>query len=417
MRVALCFANFGPYHLARLQACHRLDGLATVGVQLAKEQSEYLWSASAPCVESIVSDRPLESVAPSEWPQLVSRFFAQLEPDVCAIAGYSHPGMLAMLDWCNRNGRPAVLMSDSTRYDDVRRWWKESFKRRLLRRYSAAFVAGVRHREYLQSLGFRKPISVGYDVVDNAHFCPVSTPLPSVSLELPRRPFFLACARFIQKKNLPRLLEAYAAYRSAINEHTAVSREEDPNLSALPPSSSCYREVARAKLWDLVLLGEGPLRPALSAQIQALGLQDSVLMPGFKPYEELPTYYARASAFVHCSTSEQWGLVVNEAMASGLPVIVSHRCGCVPELVHEGENGFTFEPTDTVALSALMTRIAQMPESARRIMGQASQRIVQSWDLECFSLGLQAACRSAKQSGMAQLNWIDTLVLLAVTRR
>jgi 1,2-diacylglycerol 3-alpha-glucosyltransferase len=53
-----------------------------------------------------------------------------------------------------------------------------------------------------------------------------------------------------------------------------------------------------------------------------------------------------ASAFIQASTTEQWGLVVNEAMASGLPVLVSERCGCAPDLVKNGVNGYTFDPYD-----------------------------------------------------------------------
>ncbi len=78
------------------------------------------------------------------------------------------------------------------------------------------------------------------------------------------------------------------------------------------------------------------------------------ILPGFKPYDELPVYYALANAFVHASTSEQWGLVVNEAIATGLPVIVSNRCGCAPELVNG--NGFTFDPTNEDELTDAAVR-------------------------------------------------------------
>src|SRR6185369_3826531 len=103
-----------------------------------------------------------------------------------------------------------------------------------------------------------------------------------------------------------------------------------------------YRAKVGKSAWKLVLLGDGPTN--LIRLIADLELQDSVLLPGFKQYEELPTYYGLANAFVHASTSEPWGLVINEAVASGLPVIVSNRCGCAPELVNG--NGFTFDPTN-----------------------------------------------------------------------
>ena len=74
------------------------------------------------------------------------------------------------------------------------------------------------------------------------------------------------------------------------------------------------------------------------------------------------------TAFVHASASEQWGLVVNEAMAAGLPVIVSERCGCAPDLVREGVNGLTFDPCDVAELAGLMERVAAMADWQRAAM-------------------------------------------------
>ena len=81
---------------------------------------------------------------------------------------------------------------------------------------------------------------------------------------------------------------------------------------------------------------------------------EDVLLPGFKQYPELPLYYGLAGAFVLPSLTEPWGLVVNEAMAAGLPVVVSDRCGCASDLVRPGENGFAFDPCDIEQLAALL---------------------------------------------------------------
>ena len=141
----------------------------------------------------------------------------------------------------------------------------------------------------------------------------------------------------MEKKNLPKLIEAYAEYRI---------RSE---------SGSQKPEVIDSKaLWELVLLGDGPLKTDLRRLISDLRLNEHVHLPGFKQYEELPVYYGLAKAFVHASTTEQWGLVVNEAIASGLPVIVSNRCGCAPELVNG--NGFTFDPGNRHELVARLVR-------------------------------------------------------------
>ena len=132
------------------------------------------------------------------------------------------------------------------------------------------------------------------------------------------------------------LIRAYARYR-----RLADSREDGQRAKDNRP-------------WDLVLLGDGPLKADICRLISDFRLHGHVHLRGFIQYRELPAYYALADAFVHASTTEQWGLVVNEAMATGLPVIVSNRCGCVPDLVAEGKNGFTFDPGSVESLAKLM---------------------------------------------------------------
>ena len=142
-----------------------------------------------------------------------------------------------------------------------------------------------------------------------------------------------------------------------------------------------------------MLLGDGPLREALNSQLSTLNLHSHVRLPGFKQYDELPVYYALAKAFVHASTTEQWGLVVNEAIASGLPVIVSNRCGCVPELVQG--NGFTFEPTDEHELGSRLLQMASLSDDERRRLGDASYRIAANFAPERFGEGLEQAAQLA----------------------
>src|ERR1041384_6485360 len=158
--------------------------------------------------------------------------------------------------------------------------------------YCAARVGGQHHIDYLVELGMpRERIFTGYDVVDSAYFLRRAGEVRGQKSEcrkkfgLPEN-YFLASARFIEKKNLATLIRAYAAYTQ---KSEAIGN----------PS------------WHLVLLGDGPLREALNSQLSTLNLHGQVHLPGFKQYEELPVYYALANVFVHASTSEQWGLVVN----------------------------------------------------------------------------------------------------------
>jgi glycosyltransferase involved in cell wall biosynthesis len=163
-----------------------------------------------------------------------------------------------------------------------------------------------------------------------------------------------------------------------------------------------------------VLLGDGPLRETLNAQLSTLNLHPYVHLPGFKRYDELPVYYALANAFVHASTTEQWGLVVNEAVASGLPVIVSDRCGCVPELVNG--NGFTFDPLDEHQLASLLLQMALLPEDERKRLAEASCKIAENFTPVRFADGLERAATKAVNLTRKRLGVIDRALLFAAAR-
>jgi 1,2-diacylglycerol 3-alpha-glucosyltransferase len=136
-----------------------------------------------------------------------------------------------------------------------------------------------------------------------------------------------------------------------------------------------------------------------------------VHLPGFKPYDQLPVYYALANAFVHASTTEQWGLVVNEAIASGLPVIVSNRCGCVPELVNG--NGSTFDPTNENELATQLVEMAALPDQERKDLGDNSYKIAANFAPERFGEGLERAASMAMGVPQKRLGIIDRALLLA----
>jgi glycosyltransferase involved in cell wall biosynthesis len=255
-------------------------------------------------------------------------------------------------------------------------------KRRVVNLYSAALVGGQRHVEYVVELGMpSERVFTGYDVVDNDYFRQRAEEVRSQRSEVRQKyglpeNYFLASARFIEKKNLPRLIRAYAEYRKPCR--ASVSDAERSEVAGNTP-------------WDLVLLGDGPLRGTLSSQLSSLNLHAHVHLPGFKRYDELPVYYALAKAFVHPSTTEQWGLVVNEAIASGLPVIVSNRCGCVPELVQD--NGFTFDPLSGNELTARLLDMGSLSDHDLERLREASRRIAARFGPDRFGEGLEQAAR------------------------
>jgi 1,2-diacylglycerol 3-alpha-glucosyltransferase len=373
--IAVVFHHIGPYHHARLNAA--ADRLPVTGIEWSAKGYDSWGAADAPARYQKISLFPEATDNHPGKAELWRAFWSALEqanPHVVAVNGWNNFGSLVAANCCVRRGIPMVVMSESARQDEPRTWWKEMIKRRVVGLYSTALVGGQRHIEYLVELGMPGDrIFIGYDVVDNAYFAERTVEIRNSEFEIRKKyglpeNYFLASARFVEKKNLATLIRAYATYR------------QKSEASGNPP-------------WDVVLLGDGPLREALNSQLSTLNLHGHVHLPGFKQYNELPVYYALAKAFVHASTTEQWGLVVNEAIASGLPVIVSERCGCVPELVQD--NGFTFEPTDEHVLASLLLQMFSLSDDERRRFGDASYRIAATCAPERFGEGLEQAAKLA----------------------
>jgi len=355
-----------------------------IGLETAVLDKTYEWRIEDEVTtfqrEQVFRDRPFEQLNPREAEKEITKTLERLNPDAVAIQSYSFPDARACLRWCRRNRRVAVVMLDSKEDDAVRIAWRERVKSIVLSQYDAALVAGTPHQRYLEKLGFPSTaIFHGYDVVDNAYFRTRADDakqnkssyghLPGLESDTP---FFLASNRFIERKNLNRLLLAYKSYRS----------------QTIGP-------------WRLVMLGDGPLRPDLERLIVNEAI-DGVTFAGFRQIDEIPVYYGLAGAFVHPALVDQWALVVNEAMAAGLPVLVSTGTGCAEDLVVEGENGFRFDPHDTDLMSELMDRISS-PKTDQKAMGKRSQEVIASWSLERFASALWQAVQTGRTRAQRSL--------------
>ncbi len=399
-RIAVVFHHIGPYHHARLNAA--ADRLSVTGIEWSAKGYDAWGAAATPARYHKVSLFPEATDHSPGRAELRCAFWSALEqtnPDVVAVNGWNNFGSLIAANCCLRRRIPMVVMSESSRQDESRTWWKEAIKRRIAGLYSAALVGGQRHVEYLAELGMpRERICTGYDVVDNEYFRQKAEEVRSQRSEVRQKyalpeNYFLASARFVEKKNLSKLIEAYAEYSRGSeirSQKSEVSNNKAP--------------------WDLVVLGDGPVKADLCRLISDLRLNEHTHLPGFEPYNELPVYYALANAFVHASTTEQWGLVVNEAIASGLPVIVSDRCGCVPELING--NGFTFDPANEHELTARLLEVASLSDEERKRLGDNSYRIAANFAPERFGEGLERAASVAMGIPQKRFGVMDRALLL-----
>ncbi len=366
MKIVAFTSVSGPYIVARYLAFNKIIFSHSFSlIELGKVSKTYLWNTdiSTSYERIILSDKSIETQSLFGLFNVfknIAKVLNKIDPDILIICGYSLPAMLYALFWSLLNKKQSILLSPSKEDDACRSPWKEQLKSLIIKRYKSALVGGKSHKEYLIKLGLNSDaIFLGYNVVGNKNFHPDNIRY------LPRpinKSYFLAINRFISKKNLSLLISAYAQYR-----------QESSNL-----------------LWDLVLSGDGELRPQIEKQINELGLTEFVHLPGFLQQEELLPYFAHANCFIHASVQEQWGLVVNEAMAAGLPVLVSNRCGCFEDLVIEGVNGFGFDPTNQQALTQLMLKMSSGQIDLAQ-MGEASLQHIQKYSPDYFAQGLMQA--------------------------
>lgn len=143
----------------------------------------------------------------------------------------------------------------------------------------------------------------------------------------------------------------------------------------------------------LVFVGDGELRGVLESQVREEKIPH-VFFEGFRNQTELPRYYALADVFVLPSgAGETWGLVVNEAMCFGVPVIVSSEVGCGPDLVREGENGYTFPVGDVDELARRLGELIRDP-ARRKSFGTRSREIVRGYSHTRDIEGIRAALRA-----------------------
>lgn len=378
------FARFGPYHLARIDAAHRVlskSGWQVIGLETAGSDETYAWQKEGGERDwaryTIFQNETAEGVDAKRMRAGVKTQLDQLTPDAVAVAGWGSSDARACADWCRKNKVPAIVMSETRKADGVRVWWKEWIKARLIRRFDGALVGGQSHVEYLVSLGFpRQKIQLGYNVVDNGYFESESRKWRLCDSDCSRA-YFLASSRFIGRKNLELLIRAFA-------------KSQRIGFGG----------------FDLCLLGDGPEKKVLLGRCKELGLtitelapwedeaeesddRPTVYFPGFRQIEELPRFYAHAACFVHPALEEPWGLVINEAMACGLPIVSSNNVGAAEELVDEGVNGWTFSPIVPDDLADAIEKVTELTDQERQRMGQESRRILRERaSSEAFGTGL-----------------------------
>jgi glycosyltransferase involved in cell wall biosynthesis len=292
-------------------------------------------------------------------------------PQSVLCGGYNYPASWESLWWASRRKVRFVLWTESTGQDRRSgRAGVEWLKRYFVRSCNAFVVPGKSSLAYLRTLGAsEQAIFTAPNAVDNTFFATraekseIHAKELREKLKLPPR-FILFVGRLVPEKGIFDLLEAYAKLESSLRSQVG-----------------------------LVFAGDGVSRENLAKRAQRIS-PGVVCFPGFAQREDLAGLYALAEVLVLPTHTDTWGLVVNEAMACGLPVIVSNVAGCSADLVREGWNGCVVPPQDSEKLSLAIDSVVRDAELRQRMSVHSVERI-RNYSPEACADGLAAAAVGA----------------------
>lgn len=294
--------------------------------------------------------------------------------DAVWVHGYASVNALQVILIANALHLPVLLRAESWLADRprsaVKLMAKQAFFRALRPLIAAVLPIGTENAAYWRYyLGDSMPQFLMPYAVDNQWFAArAEAAQPHLGnlraqLELPAHaPVILFASKLQERKHCDHLVAAYAQFL------------------ATKPAVTPY----------LVIVGDGEERQRLEAQVSELGLT-SVRFAGFQNQSALPAYFALADVFVLPSRHEPWGLIVNEAMASGCPCIVSTDVGSQTDLITNGVEGFNYPVGDVPALSSRLSEFFTVDRATMRI--NAKQRIAR-WSFTEDITGLTQALRS-----------------------
>ncbi len=291
-------------------------------------------------------------------------------PQTIICGGYNYPASWEALWWARRRGVRFVLWTESNEQDTRSgRVVVEWLKRYFVRSCHAFVVPGKSSCAYLLALGASKQvIFTAPNAVDNSFFAAQAQKTRAHTtefrekLKLPSR-FILFVGRLVREKGIFDLLAAYAKLETTMRSEVG-----------------------------LVFAGDGVAREELTQQAKRIS-PGRICFPGFAQRENLAGLYALAEVLILPTHSDPWGLVVNEAMACGLPIIVSNVAGCSADLVEDAWNGCVVPPRDSQKLSAAIHCVLGQPEMTQRMSARSLERI-RNYSPEACADGLAAAAIS-----------------------
>lgn len=337
--ILLLWDRIGDYHAARwsnLSSSHFRGKVVLCA--FGSKDNLYLWDKHSSVIS--LSNKGVDDHDLLNRINNFRRVLKEKNINEVFIPGYGRLEYLIFILISKAMGKRVYLFAESW-YD--RLWIKRLFKKVFLTyTIDGLFVSGKRaFHHFHNEIGLKSmPIVIGYSAIDNDHF----------NGKIKKKNIVLCVARYSPEKNLIRLINA-------------------------------FKKSELHKSFKLVLVGDGPQRNELERLVKG---DKHIVLQGWVSYNELPKLYQSAKFFILPSTFEPWGLVVNEAMAAGLPVAVSNVSGCSVDLVNENV-GYTFDPYSEDRIKEVLNNFNNLDDSAYEQKSQSSLKLVSEYSLHIWS--------------------------------
>jgi glycosyltransferase involved in cell wall biosynthesis len=288
---------------------------------------------------------------------MILSLFQKEKPDVVIITGWQSLPLLQALWACMRLRIPRIVRGESNAMR-TRPWWVRLVHKIMLSRFSAFLTIGRANKEFY----------LGYGVPEGRMF---------------------ECNYFIDNQWFRERLDGIIKDRDAIRAHWGIEKSHlcflyagklIPKKSVLDLLKALEMTCRKRENMHALIVGTGELMG--SARQYIAKRQLPVTFAGFLNQTEIISAYAAADCLVLPSDyGETWGLVVNEAMACGLPAIVSDRVGCGPDLVENGITGYIFPFGNVEALAARLLEMASNIDN-RLQMGRNAHKKIEEYSVE-----------------------------------
>jgi glycosyltransferase involved in cell wall biosynthesis len=373
-RLAILVGVPTPYREPLFERLAASDSLETLVLYCRERQPGQNWFIAEPRYAA----RYLKNYAPESWhgrflicafnPGIV-RALTDFQPDALVVYGYNSVSALLGIVWARLHKIPFLLRSDSNILDEQAKSWPlrrvKNFLLGILTQKAAAVLAvGTLNRDYWRAYGAApERIVPAYYAVNNHFFSVEANRCRSRKGEIRREKgwseafLVLYVGRLVREKRVDILIQS------------------------LRQLSQTRSDVG------LVIVGDGPERKRLMRLAEGM---PHIYFAGFQDQCDLPNYYGVTDLLVLPSEQDSWGLVVNEAMASGLPVVATQKVGAAHDLIIDGENGYVVRDNDVGALASAIDRACGSRQHLQSL-GERAQQVVQSWNFDATLAGFHKA--------------------------